>query len=122
MKFAGNPEIEDRYCWFQQDGATCHTSARTMGELRDFFGDRLISKDLWPPRSPDLTCLDFLLWGFLKDKFYLSKPQTIKELKNNIKREISFITPDILQRVSNNMVKRVNACLSANGEHFQHLL
>ena len=36
LKFAGNPEIEDRYCWFQQDGATCHTSARTMENFEIF--------------------------------------------------------------------------------------
>lgn len=22
----------------------------------------------WPPRSPDLTCLDYFLWGYLKNK------------------------------------------------------
>ena len=49
--------------YFQQDGATSHTSHASMAEIQSFFGDRVISKGLWPPRSPDLTPPDYLLWG-----------------------------------------------------------
>jgi hypothetical protein len=28
------------------------------------------SNNLWPPRSPDLTPLDFFLWGTLKERIY----------------------------------------------------
>ena len=46
---------------FQQDGATCHTSNESMTEIESFFDDRIISKPLWPPRSPDLRPPDFFL-------------------------------------------------------------
>ncbi|GFY05755.1 uncharacterized protein TNCV_4404221 [Trichonephila clavipes] len=53
--------------WFQQDGATCHTARATIDLLlKDTFGDRLISRFgpvNWPPRSCDLTPLDYL-WGY----------------------------------------------------------
>jgi hypothetical protein len=52
--------------YFQQDGATCHTSYASIAEIASFFDDRVISKGLWPPRSPDLTPLHFFLWGMLK--------------------------------------------------------
>ncbi|GFU73750.1 DUF4817 domain-containing protein [Trichonephila clavipes] len=55
--------------WFQQDGATCHTARATMDLLKDTFGDRLISRFgpvKWPPRSCDLTPLDYFLWGCVK--------------------------------------------------------
>ncbi|GFT67730.1 uncharacterized protein TNCV_271341 [Trichonephila clavipes] len=48
--------------WFQQDGATCHTARVTINLLKDTFGDRLISRfgpANWPPRSCDLTPLDY---------------------------------------------------------------
>ncbi|KAJ8874699.1 hypothetical protein PR048_025565 [Dryococelus australis] len=48
--------------WFQQDSTTCHTLNATMQFLLKFFGDRLISAGLWPPRSPDLSPPDFFLW------------------------------------------------------------
>ncbi|GFU09823.1 hypothetical protein TNCV_1292131 [Trichonephila clavipes] len=37
--------------------------------LKDTFGDRLISRFgpvNWPPRSCDLTPLDYFLWGYVK--------------------------------------------------------
>ncbi|GFS61014.1 uncharacterized protein TNCV_4955471 [Trichonephila clavipes] len=55
--------------WFQQDGATCHTASATIDLLKDTFGDRLISRFgpvNWPPRSCDLTPLDYFLWGYVK--------------------------------------------------------
>jgi len=40
--------------YFQQDGATSHTSHASMAEIQSFFGDHVISKVLWPPHSPEL--------------------------------------------------------------------
>jgi len=51
---------------YQQDGATCHTSNGSMRGIESGFKDRIISKNFWPPRSPDLTTADFFLWGLLK--------------------------------------------------------
>ncbi|GFU79913.1 uncharacterized protein TNCV_577931 [Trichonephila clavipes] len=59
--------------WFQQDGATCHTARATDDLLKDTFGDRLISRFgpvNWPPRSCDLTLLDYFLWGYVKSLVY----------------------------------------------------
>ncbi|GFW56905.1 uncharacterized protein TNCV_161351 [Trichonephila clavipes] len=57
-----NHDVQD--LWFQQDGATCHTAHATIDLLKDTFGDRLISRFgpvNWPPRSCDLTPLDYFL-------------------------------------------------------------
>ncbi len=83
---------------------------------------RIISKGLWPPRSPDLSPPDFFLWGALKGKAYVHKPRTIQELENNIRREIAAISVDVLQATFANMKRRVQLCLDNGGEHFQHLL
>ena len=37
---------ELRNGYFQQDGATCHTSNESMTEIESFFDDRIISKAL----------------------------------------------------------------------------
>ena len=80
MKIYLRPEAENNpQLWFQQDGATAHTARPTMALLREFFGDRIISRfsDFgWPPRSSDLTAPDFFLWGYLKGKMYANKPRT----------------------------------------------
>ena len=113
---------ELRNGYFQQDGATCHTSNESMTEIESFSDDRIISKALWPPRSPDLSPPDFFLWGALKGKAYANKPRTIQELENNIRREIAAISEDVLQATFANMKRRVRLCLDSGCEHFQHLL
>jgi hypothetical protein len=57
-------EVDEQDCWFQQDGATARTANPTLQMLSEFFGGRIIPRNLWPPRSPDLSQPDFCLWGF----------------------------------------------------------
>ena len=108
--------------YFQQDGATSHTSHASMAKIQFFFGDRAISKGLWPPRSPNLTPPDYFLWGYLKGRVYQNKPQTIDALKTNITKEILAVTADILAQTFQNMARWVQSCLDANGGHFQHIM
>jgi hypothetical protein len=56
-------EVDEQDCWSQQDVATAHTANSTMQMSSEFFGGRIISRNLWPPRSPDLLPPDFYLWG-----------------------------------------------------------
>ncbi|GFV97370.1 putative transposable element [Trichonephila clavipes] len=82
--------------WFQEDGATCHTARATIDLSKDTFGDRLISRFgpvNWPPRSCDLTPLDYFLWGYVKSLVYADKPQTLDHLEDNIRRVIADIRP-----------------------------
>ncbi|GFU90728.1 transposable element Tc3 transposase [Trichonephila clavipes] len=59
--------------WFQQDRSICHTARARIDLLKDTFGERLISRFVpvhWPPRSCDLTPLDYFLWGYVKSLVY----------------------------------------------------
>ena len=52
--------------WFQQDSATWHTAKATLDVLGPVFEDRIISRRaavVWPPRSCNLTPLDYYLWA-----------------------------------------------------------
>jgi len=105
--------------WFT---ATSHTSHASMAKIQFSFGDSVISNGLWPPRSPDLTPPDYFLWGYPKGRVYQSKPRTIDSLKANIAEEIQAVTADVLARTFQNMARRVQSCLDANGGHSQHML
>jgi len=83
--------VDERDCWFQQDSATSHTAASTMEILHEFFGENVISKGVWPPRSPDLNSPDFLLWSSLKDTVYRTNPRDLKQLKMNITHVIEEV-------------------------------
>jgi hypothetical protein len=49
---------------------------------REVFEDRIISRRLWPHRSPDLGFRDFYLWGNLKEKYYKNNPRSTEALQN----------------------------------------
>jgi hypothetical protein len=68
------------------------------------FGDRIISRGLWPPRSPDLSFCDFYLWGHLKGRVYKNNPRSTETLQIEITRIIGSITVDQLQEVSHNLL------------------
>jgi hypothetical protein len=53
----------------------------------------------WPPRSPDLTPLDFFLWGCTNDQVYSQRANALDELKARITAAIANVTKDMLQRV-----------------------
>ncbi|GFV42539.1 uncharacterized protein TNCV_3718721 [Trichonephila clavipes] len=102
--------------WFQQDGTTCHTARATIDLLKDTFGDRLISRFgpvNWPPRSCDLTPLDYFLWGYVKSLVYADKPQTLDHLEDNIHRVIADIRPQMLEKVIENWTSRLD-CIRAS--------
>ena len=80
--------------WLQQNGATWHTAEATLDVWRPVFQDRIISSRadvMWPPRSCDLTPLEYYLWGAVKDKCYADKPETIDALKEHIREAIGEI-------------------------------
>jgi hypothetical protein len=71
-----------------QDGATAHTATYFINVFNEVFEDRLISRGLWPARSPDLYPCGFYLWGNLKDKVYSNNPHTLVELMQSIRETI----------------------------------
>ncbi|GFU78021.1 putative LOC100569746 [Trichonephila clavipes] len=107
-----------RELWFQQDGATCHTARATIDLLKDTFGDRLFSRFgpvNWPPRSWDLTPLDYFLWGYVKSLVYADKPQTFDHLEDNIRRVIADIRPQMLGKVIENWTSRLDYIRASHG-------
>ncbi|GFW70315.1 putative DD41D transposase [Trichonephila clavipes] len=111
--------------WFQQDGATCHTARATIDLLKDTFGDRLISRFgpvNWPPRSCDLTPLDYFLWDYVKSLVYADKPQTLDHLEDNIRRVIADIRPQILEKVIENWTSRLDYIRASRGSHMPEII
>ncbi|GFU40341.1 transposable element Tc3 transposase [Trichonephila clavipes] len=111
--------------WFQQDGATCHTACVTIDLLKDTFGDRLISRFgpvNWPPRSCDLTPLNYFLWGYVKSLVYADKPQTLDPLEDNIRRVIADIRPQMLEKVIENWTSRLDYIRASRGSPMPEII
>jgi hypothetical protein len=90
--------------------------------LKSVFGDRIISKGLWPSHSPDLHMYDFHLCGMLRNKVYSNINQNADNLKNHIEHAVSSITSVQLWCATNNVSVRFYACFQAKSKHFQHLV
>ncbi|GFY09642.1 utrophin [Trichonephila clavipes] len=107
------------------DGATCHTARATIDLLKDTFGDRLISRFgpvNWPPRSCDLTPLDYFLWGYVKSLVYADKPQTLDHLEDNIRRVIADIWPQMLEKVIENWASRLDYIRASRGSPMPEII
>ncbi|GFT42092.1 transposable element Tc3 transposase [Trichonephila clavipes] len=116
---------EGHNLWNQQDGATCHTARATIDLLKDTFGDRLISRFgpvTWPPRSCDLTPLDYFLWGYVKSLVCADKPQTLGHLEDNIRRVIADIRPQILEKVIENWTSRLIYIRASRGSPMPEII
>ncbi len=110
---------------FQQDSSKAHTSDASLALLCKVFHSRLISNHAnfkWPPRSPDLTCCDYFLWGFLNLHVYCNKPRTLAALKQNISEEIVKIPRKMLKDVYSNFVKRLKNCLEHDGQQLSDIV
>lgn len=111
---------------FQQDGAPAHYS----NDVRNYLNDKLNGSWIgrrgaieWPPRSPDLSPLDFFFWGVMKDRVYASKFTNIADLKKAIIKEAKVIAKDgeLLKKVCRSVTARIQECVDADGGNFEQL-
>lgn len=110
--------------WFQQDGAPAHNTRIVTEYLQQQFPGRWIGTNgpvLWPARSPDLTPLDFFLWGYLKDKVYNTVYNTIEELEEAVRGEIFELPRRHIRKAIDSVSSRCNSCLQNNGRQFEYL-
>ena len=95
--------------------------------LNDTFPNRWIGRGStinWPPRSPDLTQLDFCFWGWIKSDVYRRKVDTRDEVLDHIMDVIARIKErqDALRRSTRHVLKRVAKCTDVDGGIFENVL
>ena len=81
----GKTMFNNRPFLFQQDGAPAHTAKVNQEWLRRNIPD-FISKEEWPPSSPDLNPLDFSLWSILETNACSTSHKSIESLKKSVQR------------------------------------
>ena len=92
--------------------------------LNEVFPNRWIGRGgpiSWPPRSPDITPLDYFLWGYVKSKVYSSPAENVRELKERIQTAISSISAELLARVWKNLEIRLRTLKENCGGHIENL-
>lgn len=118
-----------RNMWFMHDGAPPHFTLAVRNHLHEQYPNKWIGRGNdapvnWPPRSPDLTPLDYFLWGTLKNMVYSRPVNEEPELWRRIQDAVVILRNDVemIQRVQFNFLRRVDLCIRMNGGHFEHML
>lgn len=111
---------------FQQDGAPAHNSIQVKEYLNETFGNLWIGTNgpvQWPPRSPDLTPMDFFLWGYIKNEVYKNTYHNIEALQFSVRNALYSINRMQFQNTTRRgVLKRVNLCIQENGSTIEHLI
>lgn len=108
---------------YQHDGAPAHNSDQVVQFLNTHFPNQWMGTHgpiLWPARSPDLTPLDFFLWGYLKDKLYEERCVSVEEMVRRIRNILREVHHNTLRKAVNQCLERAHACMFNSGSHFEH--
>jgi hypothetical protein len=94
-----NTEVAD--ILFQQSGAPPHYHCRDTSFLDATFTNKWVGKGGpvgWPPRSPDLTPLDFNFFDYVKDKVYVPLlPQSLRKSRDRIRDKVMIVDEVMLR-------------------------
>lgn len=110
--------------FLQLDGCPAHFAVNVREHLNAAFPQRWIGRGSlfpWPPRSPDLTCLDFYLWGRLKEIVYLTQPTTKQDMENRIRSAVHQLPRVEIEAAVRSTQDRLQHCIERNGQQFEHL-
>lgn len=113
--------------YFQQDGATPHCTGENLWMLRQYFADRIMSRNtgrIFPARSCDLTPCDYFLWPYLKNTIFTSPISDLEDLKERIQLKFEEINDNsnMLRNCMTGLERRMLMCIQEGGGHFQPLL
>jgi hypothetical protein len=98
---------------FQQCGALPYFSCIMSHHLNHTMLDRWIGRRVaisWPPRSLDLTHLDFFLWVTLLNLVYQVKNSFLQQLKADIRGPMAMVIHNMLQNTWTGVKYHLNIC------------
>lgn len=123
------PLAARRHMIYQHDGCPAHFRINVRDWLNRHFPNRWIGRGgpiPWPARSPDLTPVDYYVWGHMKSLVYDISPSpvpSIDELRRRIINAVEEIKTNLTSRVvKTELRKRMRLCIRNRGSHFENEL
>ena len=107
-----------RQYWFQQDGASIHTTHAARAWLNDKFGGRVISRltdRQWPARSPDLSPADYWFWSVALAELRRAPPTTLDQLKATVQEFADSMDCGEVLRAVRHVRGRAKKCVQLQG-------
>ncbi|KAJ8950218.1 hypothetical protein NQ318_006192 [Aromia moschata] len=121
------PLIDRANRWFQLDGCPAHYTLLVRQWLHNHFSGRWIGRGRdcprpWPPRSPDLTTMDFYVWGRMKSKVYAEPVNDEASLRARILQAAQEIPLAECRAAAQSVIRRCQLCIENDGGHFEQFL
>ena len=105
---------------FQQDSAPAHRARDTIELLRHETPD-FIGPDVWPANAPDLTPVDYRIWGLIQERVYQTAIRDIDDLKQRLTCVWAELKQSVIDKAIEQWRPRLRACIRAKGQHFKQL-
>lgn len=109
--------------WWQQDGAPPHYSRAVRAWLDNNFPNKWIGRRgpvEWPARSPDLSPMDYSVWGIVKELVFSERPRDLEHLRERITGAFQIFNGDLCSNICNSLPSRIQHCIQENGGLFEH--
>ena len=112
--------------YFQHDGAPPHYTRYVRKYFNESFSNHWLGRGgpvAWPPGSPDLTPLDYYLWGQMKTLVYETKVDSRAAQHHRIIAAAEHIRnhPGNVASATQSLLTRAENCIVTGG-HFEQLL
>ncbi|KAJ8956319.1 hypothetical protein NQ318_015057 [Aromia moschata] len=115
-------KVIERECFSNKMGPA-HHAVTVRNWLNSEFNEHWIGRDgaiLWPPRSPDLTIVDFYQWGRLKQIVYREPLENDEEqLKTRIQNALKSLSIEEIRNSFNEFRARIEICAEKGGALFE---
>lgn len=112
-----------QHLMFQQDGAPPHWTLAVRNYLNLTLPGRWIGRGSpflpWPPRSPDLSPMDFFLWGYVKSQVYNAPLANLEELRQRIVNTFANLPMDMVDRSIASYERRLGRCVQIDGRNVE---
>ena len=122
-KLNGYGDNGQRKVWSSCGSTYCTCSAH----LNESFPNRWLGRGgpvAWPQRSPDLTPLDYYLWGHMKTLVYKTKVESRAALRDHTFAAAEQLRnhPDNIAFATQSLLMCAENCIATGGGHFEQLL
>ena len=122
----GNVAASDpQHCWRRvclpaMLASTAHRARDTIRLLRRETS-QFISPDMWPANSPGINPVDYSVWGMLQQRLYRVPIRDTDELRKRLVATWAEFQQSVVNDAADQWRKRLEACIRAEGGHFEHL-
>ena len=73
----------------------------------------------WPSRSPDVTPLDFFLWGYVKDQVFKTQVNELDGLKPRMRDAVKKVNINIFRNTLRELRTRLEFLMENQGQHIE---